>query len=118
MSLDLPTAHARAALTREPDLLALDDPRGDRYAQGARLRRDVAVRSDLGRAQFERARSTAVRVLEVDLDAGDVVLASSRKAARFSASLRTSCASCSSLNRSSASFSLLTSGWNLRASLR
>ena len=55
----------------------------------------MAVRRDLGRAQFERARATTVRVLEVDLDARDVVLAGGCKAAPGAAAagrLETVCA--------------------------
>src|SRR5688500_8987983 len=67
-------ADAGAALPREPDLLTFVDAGGNAHAQRARLHAQFTLGGKLRRAQLDHACAAAIRILEIDLDPGHVVL--------------------------------------------
>ena len=74
-------ADARTALSGETNALTFGHTRGNRHLERARLHDDAAVVAELRRLQLERVSAAAERVLEIDLDLGDVILAGRGEAA-------------------------------------
>src|SRR6185503_15961409 len=74
-------ADARAALAGQSNALTFDDAGRNRHLQRARLHDDAAVVAELRRLELDRVRPALERVLQIDLDLGDVILARLSEAA-------------------------------------
>src|SRR5690606_23131678 len=75
------TAQARRALAGQADALAFGNPLGDTHVEGAGAGQDAAIGAKLGNVQGDGLGRAPVGILQRDLDAGHLILATHPKTA-------------------------------------